>query len=177
MPRIDQVQFRFRNIPSIGLGSLNGEERIVLSPKDQYSRLPVAEVLVPAVIERYIGLIVVKEIELNCSVSWTIEEVLVHRIGIRADLGRICNTVGVLKDGHFFRQEIAHRFLGVGIAIGPEGLHRIECAADTFDVGIPVLNDNALNRIGMFGSDPVPDRRAVVLDIDAELFQAEIPKQ
>src|SRR5215831_4681876 len=159
MPRIDQVQLRFWNILSIGLGSLNGEERVVLSPENQYSRLPVAEVLVPAVIERDIGLIVVKEIELNCSVPWTIEEVLVHRIRIRADSVKICNTVGVLKDGHFFRKEMAHRLLGVRIAIGPERLHRIECAADTFEVGIPILNDNALNRIGMFGSDPVPDWR------------------
>src|SRR5215475_13702933 len=56
---IDQVQLHVRNISSVGLSSLNGEERIVLTPENQHSRLPLAEVLVPAVIKGDIRLIVV----------------------------------------------------------------------------------------------------------------------
>src|SRR5262249_24385468 len=82
----------------------------------------------------------------------------------------------VLKDGHFFRQQIAQRLLCLGISIGPERLHRVECAADAFLVSIAVLNDDALDSIGMLGGKPVPNRRTVVLHIDAELLQAQILK-
>src|SRR5215469_4042247 len=149
MPGINQVQFCFQNVSLVGFGSFNRKERIVLPPEDQHSRLSVAEVLVPTVIEREIRLIVVKQIELNFSVPRTIEEELVHGIAIRADSVRICNTVCVLKDGHLFRQEIAHRLLGLGVAIGPEWLHWIERAANTLRVSVAVLNDNALNSIWM----------------------------
>src|SRR5262245_8188909 len=88
----------------------------------------------------------------------------------------MCNTMCVLKNGHFFRQQIAHGLLCLAIAIGPERLYRVECAADAFLVSIAVLNDDALDSIGMFGGNPVPDRRAVVLHIDAELLQTQILK-
>src|SRR5262245_24606980 len=80
----------------------------------------------------------------------------------------------VLKDGHIFRQETAYRLFCFGIAIGPERFHWIECAADAFLISIAVLNDNALDSIGMFAGDPISDRRAIVLDIDAELLQTKI---
>src|SRR6266851_1572356 len=147
---INQVQFCFWDISLVGLGPFDGEERIVLSPENQHSRLSAPEVLMPAVIKSDIRLIVVKKIELNCGIARTIQKELVHRIGIRADPGWVGDTVCVLEESHIFREERAHRLFGLGIAIGPERLHRIECAADTFLVSIPVLNDNALNRIGIF---------------------------
>jgi hypothetical protein len=83
---INQMQFRVREISLVGLGPFDGEERVVLSPENQHSRLLVAKVFMPTVVERDIRLIVVKKVELNCRVARTIEEKLVHRIGIRADL-------------------------------------------------------------------------------------------
>src|SRR5215831_8001812 len=48
---INQVQFRVRDISLVGLGSFDSEERIDFSPENQHSRLPVAEVLMPTVIQ------------------------------------------------------------------------------------------------------------------------------
>src|SRR5215472_13536874 len=173
---INQVQFSIVDIPSVCLSSVNGEERIVLSPENQHFWLPAAEVFMPAVIQRDVRLIVVKQIELNGGVPRTVQEELVDSVGIRADSVRVSNTVCVLEDGHFFGQEIAHWLLGFGIAIGPERLYWIERGANTFRVGITVLNNNALNSLWMFCSDPIADRRAVILDIDAELLQVQIYK-
>src|SRR6266850_6741799 len=150
MTRVDQVQLRFREIPSVCLGSLHGEERIVLPPENQHSRLSFAEVLMPTVIERDIRLIVVKKIKLDCVIARTIEEELVHRIGIRADSVGVFNPMRVLEEGHFFCQEITHGFLRFGSAIGPERLHRVKRAANTLRVCVTVLNDNALNSRWMF---------------------------
>src|SRR5215831_15414877 len=80
MPGIHQVQFCFRNVFLVGFGSFNRKKRVVLPPENQHSRLSVAEVLVPAVIERDIRLIVVKQIKLNFGVPRTIEEELVSGI-------------------------------------------------------------------------------------------------
>src|SRR5215470_6451710 len=98
-------------------------------------------------------------------------------MGIRADSGGVADTMCVLEDGHIFGQQISHGLLGLGISIGPEWFHGVECAADTFLVGITVLNHNGLNRIWMFRRYPIADWRTVVLYIDAELLQAEILKQ
>src|SRR5215469_3630837 len=87
---------------------------------------------------------------------------------------RICNTVCVLKGGHFFREEIAYSFFGFGIAISPERLHRVECAADAFLVSIAILNDNALNSIGMSECNSVPDGRPVVLNIELNCFKPRL---
>src|SRR5262249_1741534 len=102
---IDQVQFRVRNISLVSLGSFNGEERIVFSPENEHSRLPAAEVLVPTLVEREVRLIVVKKIQLNRGVPRTLEKELVHRIRIRVDAVRVCNSMCVLKNSHFFRQK------------------------------------------------------------------------
>src|SRR5262249_53167955 len=171
---INEVQFRLREISFVGLGSFDGEEWVVLPPENQHPWLSTAEVFMPTAIERDIRLIVVKKIELDCGITRTIEEELVHRVGIRADSFSVSNTMCVLKHGHFLRQEIPHRLLSLRVAIGPERLHRVECAANPLHVRIAVLNDDAANGIWMFRGNPVTDGCAVVLNIDAELLQAEV---
>src|SRR5262249_22557709 len=103
----------------------------------------------PAVIERDIRLIVVKKIELNCGVARPVQKELIHRISIWTDSGWVGDTMCVLKDGLFFREETEHRLLSLRIAICPEWLHGIECTANTLLVGVTVLNDDGLNLIWM----------------------------
>src|SRR5262249_3720966 len=64
-----------------------------------------------------------------------------------------------------------------GIAIGPERFHRVKCPANALRISIAVLNDDALDGVGMFRRNPVADRGAIVLNIDAELFQAQVLEQ
>src|SRR5262245_40569943 len=134
MACINQVQFSIREIPFVGFGSFDGEKWVVLPPENQHSWLPAPEIFMPTIIERDIRLIVVKKIELNCGIAWTIEKQLVHRVGIRADSFRVAYTMRVLKHGHLLRQEIPHWLLSFGVAIGPEWLHRVECAANPLRV-------------------------------------------
>lgn len=80
MAGIEQVELRFWDIPQVGLRALNGKEGIVLSPHDQGLWLLVPKELVPAVIEREIRSIIVKEIQLDGVVSRAVQEKLIHGV-------------------------------------------------------------------------------------------------
>src|SRR5262245_57246042 len=101
MACINEVQFCVREISVVALGSLDGEKWVVFPPENQHPWLSTAEVFMPTVIEQDIRLIVVKKIELNCGIARTIEEQLVHGVGIRADSFNVSNTMRVLEHGHF----------------------------------------------------------------------------
>ena len=77
---IEQVKLRFWNISQVGLRTLDREEGIVLSPHDQRLRLLVPKEFMPAVVEREIRLIVVKQVELDRVVAGAIEEELIHGV-------------------------------------------------------------------------------------------------
>ena len=77
---IEQVELRFWNISEVGLRTLDGEEGVVLSPHDQRLRLLVSKKFMPAVIQRKIRLIVVKQAELDGVVAWAIKEELIYRV-------------------------------------------------------------------------------------------------
>ena len=85
MTGIEQVQLRFWDISQVGLRTLDGEERIVLSPHDQCLRLLVSKEFMPAVIEREIRLIVVKQVELDGVVAGAIKEELIQGVGVRTN--------------------------------------------------------------------------------------------
>ena len=85
MAGVNQVQFRVREISSIGVSPFDCKERIVLPPKNQHFRLSAAEVLMPVVIKGDVRLIVAKQIELNGGILRTIKKELVQRVGIRID--------------------------------------------------------------------------------------------
>src|SRR5258708_20669243 len=72
---INQVQFRVWKVSLISFGAFNSEKGIVLPPEHQHSRLSLAEVLMPALIERDIRLIVVKKIQFNCGLPRPIQQV------------------------------------------------------------------------------------------------------
>src|ERR1700691_453513 len=126
----------------------------------------------PPVIERDIRLIVVKKVKLDCVIARTIKEVLIHRVGIRADSAGVSDAMRVLEHGHFFRQQTAKRLLRLGITLRPERLHRVECRGYNLHTLLTVLNDNALNSIWMSGGNPIAARRAVVLHVYAEAIQS-----
>lgn len=79
VPRIEQVKVSFWQITLICFCSLDCEERIVLSPQDQGARLAGTEVLVPSVVEREVGGIIMEQVELDRVISRAIEEDLVKR--------------------------------------------------------------------------------------------------
>jgi hypothetical protein len=74
VPRIEQVKLSFWQITLICFCSLYGKERIIPSPQDQGARLAGTEVLVPSVVEREVGVIIVEQVELDRVISRAIEE-------------------------------------------------------------------------------------------------------
>src|SRR5690349_7659836 len=111
MPGVEQVKLSFWQITLICFCSLYGEERIVLSPHDQRARLAGTEVLVPSVVEREVGVIIVEQVELDCVVSRAIEEDLVKRPIVRTNLFRVLRAVCVLKGGCLQCEQRTHRLL------------------------------------------------------------------
>src|SRR5580658_9882339 len=77
---VEQVQFRLRDVAKVRLGTLHREEGVVFSPDDQRLRLPVAKEFMPLVIVKKIGLVVVKQVELDRIVAGTVEEVLIDGV-------------------------------------------------------------------------------------------------
>src|SRR5260370_13390621 len=75
---IEQVELRFWNISEVGLRTLDGEEGVVLSPHDQRLRLLVSKEFMPAVVEREVRLIVVKQVKLDGVIAWSIEKEFIH---------------------------------------------------------------------------------------------------
>src|SRR5260370_1017517 len=134
MARVQQMERRLGNIAQIGPGSLNRKEGIVLSPYDQRLGLIAAKELMPRVVVFEVFLIVVKKVQLDRNVTWTIKKELVNGVGIRIDARDISYAVCVLEDSRLFREQLANRLLALGIAIRPEGLHRIEGRPDSFRI-------------------------------------------
>src|SRR5260221_976634 len=95
---VEEVQLSFWQITLICFCSLYGEERIVLSPQDQGARLAGTEVLVPSVVERQFGVVIVKKVGLDRVISGTITEDLVKRPVVRTNLVRallgVCGLTG-----------------------------------------------------------------------------------
>ena len=79
----------------------------------------------------------------------------------------------VLEDGGLFLEQVSHGSFCLRIAIRPERLHWIECRPNAFDIGVPVLNHDAFDRIWMLGRNAIPHWCAVILHVDAELLQSE----
>ena len=72
MPGVEQVKLSFGQVTLICFRPLYGEERIVLSPHDQRARLTGAEVPVPSVVEREVGVVIVEQVQLYRVVSGAI---------------------------------------------------------------------------------------------------------
>ena len=80
MACIEQVKLRFWDISQVRLRTLDGEEWIVLSPNDQHLRLLIPKELMPAVVEREIRLVVMKQVKLDGVIAGAIKEELIHGV-------------------------------------------------------------------------------------------------
>ena len=144
------MDLRLRIIAPEGLGSSWYKKRIVLSPDNQHPRLSVAEVLVPAVVERNVRLVVVEKIELDRVIARTVQKELVQCIGIGTDPLRVFNPMRVLENGGLFREQTSHRLLRLCVPIDPEWLHRVEGSANPLHIRVAILNHNAFDGSLMF---------------------------
>jgi len=80
---VEQVQFRVGQVAPERLCPGDGEERVVLSPYDERGRLVSAEVGLPIPVERYVGGVVVKKIQLDGVVPRPVQQRGDARVEVR----------------------------------------------------------------------------------------------
>src|SRR5215469_15521910 len=95
MAGVQQVQIDIGQIPQIGGRSFYRKEDVAFTPDDERGWLLRAEKFLPLWIERDIGAVVVKEIELDQVGVGPCQEVQVHVPGVGTDLSRIAVSMQV----------------------------------------------------------------------------------
>lgn len=175
MSCIKEDDFSGGIISTKSLGTGWQEERIILSPHGKGRRSVGAEVLLKLWVKRDVSLIVDDQIELNLRTLWSVQECLVQRDGFRGNpLVGILDARRVLPPRRLRRgQELQ------GIAVFAGGILPIRADgspafAESIDVGVSILRDKGSDPIGMLESEAKAGRRAVVEDVDGELFQADL---
>src|ERR1700733_7574989 len=79
MPCIEHVCLDILQIAAVWRSTLGREDKVILSPDNERGWLELAENLLKGWIERYIGAVVIKQIELNLGVARAIQTELVQR--------------------------------------------------------------------------------------------------
>ncbi len=96
---------RVRDIALERFRARRQEEGIVAAPDGQKARLVRAEVGLEFRIDGDVALVVAEEIELDLVRARTLEIMVVERVSIRGDQGRVRHAVGVLPDRRLRRKE------------------------------------------------------------------------
>src|SRR5271166_313576 len=94
-----------------------------------------------------------------------------------APIGRhergICHAVSVLEERCLWRQKaesgVAVRLRG----LAPVGTDRVPAVAEPLLVSVAILRDDGSDALRVLCGDPQTNRRAVIEDVDRELFQAD----
>src|ERR1700761_1835613 len=172
MSRVDEAHLCFGHIALECLGARRQEERIVLAPYGQEARMVFPEVSLESGIERYIALVVQKQIQLNIGNTLASEIVVVQRDAIRRHQGFFDYTVDVLPTGGARRQEGTKCFAILIRGVFPIGLYGIPSLTQSFFVGVAVLRDDAGDALGMFDGNAETGRCAVVEYINCKTIEA-----
>src|SRR5207249_391021 len=96
MSRIEHVGLDLFQIAAIRRSTLRRENKIVLSPDDERRWLEVAKELLKSRIQRHIGTVVIKQIELDFVISWPIKAKLVQHPRSGIQQARILYAILVL---------------------------------------------------------------------------------
>ena len=148
------------------LGARREEERIVLAPHRQETRLVSAEILLESWIERDIGLVVTEQVELQLIGAGPAQVEVIEGVAIGRNQGRVGYAVRVLPVGRLRREEGAERFSVRLRRMLPVGPDRGPAVAETLLVGVAVLRNDGGYPLRMADGEPEACRRAVVEDVD-----------
>src|SRR5262252_5876962 len=106
------MELQVLQIAFVSFGPLRRKNEIVFPPHDQRRRLVLTEVSLPLLVERRVRAVVVEELQLNLVVTGAIEQILVGRPRVGADVLDISYAVRVLPLRRFVREKLSQR-LGV----------------------------------------------------------------
>ena len=106
--RIEQMEVQRFQVALVRLGPGGREDFVVLAPHDQHRRLVLAEVLLPARIQRWVAAIAEEQVELNFVVTFAIEQELIFGRTVGADEFGVLHSVGVLPLRCIVGEQIAN---------------------------------------------------------------------
>ena len=115
---VEETHDRIGNVAFECLRPRRQEERIVLAPYGEKTRLVGTKIILKDRVERNIALVVTEQIELNVIGAGACEIEIVERLAIRGNCRLIGDTVGVLPSRGFGIEEGAKGF-AVGLLTVP----------------------------------------------------------
>src|SRR6516225_7068780 len=174
MPRIEHVCLDILQIAAVRSGTLSREDKVILPPDNERGWLEFAEELLKGWIERHIGAIVKKEIELDLGVAGSIQTQLVQHPSGRVQEARVLHAILVLPLGRFRVHQETNCFTILGCRLVPVFLDRVPELQKTLVIRVAVLNDQRLNAFGVTESKTIANRRTVVHHVHRIVFQAEM---
>ena len=155
-------------VAEVRLAAFGREEDVALPPEDEGVRLAPAERRLPRRVQSSVRSVVVEQVELHAVRVRASQEVEIGGPVVGADpaqipmAGRVDGLHGVgLKEGH----ERRFRFRR---PVDPKRVpDAVPSRGEAFLVRVGVLDDLPLQPLGVVGDDPVADRPAVVLHVNA----------
>ena len=102
---VEEADDGVRHVALERLCSRRQEERIVLAPRREKTRLMGTEILLKGRVQRDVALVVAKEVELHLVRARACEVEIVERVAVRRDRRRVGDTVRVLPNSRLGRQE------------------------------------------------------------------------
>lgn len=85
VPAIERVHVGVGDVALVGVGSSDGEKRIVPAPHDEHRRPVLAQIGLPFGIAWRVVAIVVEQLELDLGIAPSVKKRLIERPAIRAD--------------------------------------------------------------------------------------------
>ena len=169
---IDEMELKVLQVAPIGFRAVGRKDQVVLAPDDEGGRLVLAEIFLPLRIKWRIAAVVPEERHLDFLVAGAIELHLVHPPVVRADRFDLMGAVGVLPAGGIDGEQLAEGFCVLFGAVLPVGFEGSPEIAESFVVGVAVLDDERLHALGTFRGKAETDRRTVVHQIEAVAVEA-----
>src|ERR1700761_306671 len=167
------MNFRVRNVASIGLRTRWNKERIVLAPYRKQRWAMAAEISLKLGIARHIAAVIQNQVQLDVVRARASHIGDIQRIAIRRHApGR--RTMEVLQvTDHLRRQGLTAGFPMRSRRFAPIRLPTTPVVAETIQVGVAVLADDGRYTFGVRYRQTQASRCAIVEDIQRVMFQAD----
>src|SRR5262249_41237170 len=149
MAGVETMHLGGREVGEVRLTACGCEEQVALPPEDQRLGLTLAEERLPLWVQRQVGSVVEEQIEMQSLAVWPLQErdVRIPRVG--AHECWLLRPLQIDRPDGVAREECAERLLRARRARLPESVEPLPRRAEPDLVGVGVLNDQPLERVGV----------------------------
>src|ERR1700730_5098917 len=170
---IDSIHLRLRDIAAERFRFGIIERKFVHAPKNEQAWLGLTHPFLPLWVGSDVGLVIVKQIALDVSLAWLVQETdfIGPQIRIVAlDLGIIAYMPRA-RGGK--REQIRAQGHLVGCAVGPKSAAEVPVFPETALMRHSILNDERLNALRVSKSQAKANWPTIVLHVEAVMCQAQ----